>query len=74
MIRSKSASVVFDCSKLKKLVPNYCATTRFDIGVGRCIDYILHHPEEQIEDAEFDSWCDRVIEAQEAAKNQLLHL
>ena len=74
LIGDKSASVVFDCSKLKKLVPNYCATTRFDIGVGRCIDYILHHPEEQIEDAEFDSWCDRVIEAQEAAKNQLLHL
>jgi hypothetical protein len=28
----------------------------------------MDHPELQVEDPEFDAWCDRVIEAQEKAK------
>jgi hypothetical protein len=42
--------------------------TRFDEGVRRCVRYILSHPELQTEDPEFDAWCDRVIDAQEKAK------
>ena len=68
LLGDKSATVVFDCSKLKHTVPGYQATTRFDEGVRRCVAYILAHPELQIEDPEFDAWCDRVIEAQEKAK------
>ena len=47
------------------------ATTRFDEGIRRCIDYILAHPELQVDDPEFDQWCDKVIEAQEQAKKNL---
>ena len=47
------------------------ATTRFDEGVRRCVAYILAHPELQVEDLEFDAWCDQVIEAQENAKAQM---
>jgi hypothetical protein len=34
------------------------------------VEHILAHPELQLEDPEFDAWCDRVIAAQEAAKKQ----
>ncbi|MBO7130272.1 MAG: SDR family oxidoreductase [Prevotella sp.] len=70
LIGDKAATVVFDCSKLKRAVPGFCATTRFDEGVRRCVAYILAHPELQEEDPEFDQWCERVIAAQEAAKGQ----
>ena len=49
-------------------VPGFQATTRFDQGVRRCVEYLLAHPELQVEDPAFDAWCDRVIEAQEKAK------
>ena len=70
LIGDKAATVVFDCSKLKRAVPGFCATTRFDEGVRRCVAYILAHPELQEEDPEFDQWCERVIAVQEAAKGQ----
>ena len=69
LLGDKSLTVVFDCAKLKRAVPGFQATTRFDEGVRRCVAYILAHPELQTEDPEFDAWCDRVIAAQEQAKN-----
>lgn len=71
LLGDKAVSVVFDCSKLKRAVPGFQATMRFDEGVRRCVAYVLAHPELQIEDPEFDAWCDRVIEAQEQAKKSL---
>ena len=68
LLGDKSVSVVFDCTKLKRAVPGFQATTRFDEGVRRCISYLLAHPELQMEDTEFDVWCDRIIAAQEKAK------
>ncbi|MCR5131649.1 MAG: SDR family oxidoreductase [Prevotella sp.] len=64
----KSVTVVFDCTKLKRAVPGFQCTTRFDEGVRRCVRHILNHPELQIEDPDFDQWCDRVIEVQDAAR------
>mgnify|MGYP002626657360 CR=1 FL=1 len=71
LIGDKAVSVVFDCTKLKRAVPGFQATTRFDEGVRRCVAYLLSHPELQVEDPEFDAWCERVIAAQEQAKNSL---
>ena len=68
LLGDKAVSVAFDCTKLKRAVPGFCATTRFDEGVRRCVSYLLAHRELQVEDPEFDAWCDRVIEAQENAK------
>lgn len=66
----KSVSVVFDNSKLKRAVPDMRTCVRFDQGVRIALDYILSHPQEcWQEDPEFDAWCDRVIEALEAAKS-----
>lgn len=67
----KAVTVVFDCSKLKRAVPGFQATVRFEEGVRRCVDYILAHPELQQEDPEFDAWCDRVIGALEEAKAKI---
>lgn len=72
LIGDKSVSVVFDNSKLKNAVPDMRTTVRFDIGVRKALDYVLAHPEEcQIEDPEFDAWCDRVIDALETSKKDI---
>lgn len=69
LLGDKAVTVVFDCAKLKRAVPGFQATVRFDEGVRRCVAYLKAHPELQVEDPEFDRWCDCVIEAQETAKN-----
>jgi nucleoside-diphosphate-sugar epimerase len=72
LLGDKSVTVVFDCSKLKRVVPGFQATTRFHEGVRRCVTHLLSHPELQVEDEEFDAWCDQVIAAQEQAKEALI--
>lgn len=68
LLGDKACSVVFNNAKLKRAVPDFVATVRFDEGVRRTVEHILAHPELQLEDPEFDAWCDRVIAVQEAAK------
>ena len=72
LIGDKAASVVFDNSRLKNAVPEFNATVHFDDGVRRTIANVLSHPEYQVEDREFDEWCDRVIEILESAKKGIL--
>jgi nucleoside-diphosphate-sugar epimerase len=67
LLGDKANSVVFDNSKLKRLVPDFVASTRFDQGIKMTVKYILEHPEYQKEDTEFDMWCDKVIHAVQAA-------
>lgn len=66
----KSVSVVFDNSKLKRAVPEMKTTTTFHKGVKIALDYVLSHPECQVEDPEFDQWCDKVIEVLDKAKSE----
>lgn len=68
LIGDKACTVVFDCSKLKGIVPGWQATTRFEEGVRRSIAYLLSHPEYQVKEPDFDQWCDQVIRALEEAK------
>ncbi|MBP5336405.1 MAG: SDR family oxidoreductase [Bacteroidales bacterium] len=72
LLGDKSWTVLFDNKKLKRVVPGFCCTTRFDQGVRKTIENILAHPELQLPDPEFDAWCDRVIAAMEKAKASLL--
>ena len=67
----KSVSVVFDNSKLKRLVPDMKTTIPFNRGVRIALDYVMSHPECQVEDPEFDSWCDKVIKALEDSKRSV---
>jgi len=74
LLGDKSVSVVFDCTKLKRAVPGFQATTRAHEGIGRAVAYLLSHPELQVDDPDFDAWCDRVIASQEQAKAALAKL
>ena len=67
----KSVSVVFDNSKLKRIVPDMKTTISFNQGVRSALDYVLTHPECQVEDPEFDTWCDKVIYILEESKKQI---
>ncbi len=67
LLGDKANTVVFDNSKLKRLVPGFTATVRVDQGIRQTVEHILAHPELQVADPEFDAWCDRVVGAMEAA-------
>lgn len=69
LIGDKACSVVFDNSKLKRAVPGFAPDIRFEEGIRRTITNVLSHPELQVEDPEFDSWCDKVIDAIETLKS-----
>ena len=62
LIGDKANSVVFDCSKLKKAVPDFVATKRMDQGIRETVEYVMSHEECQIEDEDFDQWCDKVAQ------------
>ncbi len=68
LIGDKSNSVVFDNTKIKRAVPGFTATIRTEEGIRRTVEYMLSHPETQIEDPEFDAWCDKVIARLEKLK------
>lgn len=70
LIGDKANSVVFDNSKLKKAVPGFVATIRTEQGIQKTVEYVLSHPEEQVEDPEFDAWCDKVIDKLEQLKKE----
>jgi nucleoside-diphosphate-sugar epimerase len=63
LLGDKANSLVFDNSKIKRLVPDFIAVKRFSEGIKETIDFIMAHPELQKSDEEFDIWCDKVINA-----------
>ena len=71
LIGDKAASVVFDNSRLKAIVPDMRTEVPFHKGVRIALNYILDHPECRVEDPEFDAWCDRVIREMEELKGRL---
>ena len=72
LLGDKAVSVVFDNSKIKRLAPDLKTTVPFSKGVRIALDYVLTHPKEcQIDDPEFDEFCDKVIESLEKANNNI---
>ena len=67
LLGDKAATVVFDNSKIKRLVPDFICTTSMADGLRQSVQYMLSHPETQTPDPEFDSWCDRVADAMAVA-------
>lgn len=67
LLGDKANSVIFDNTKLKRLVPDFVATVRADVGVFHTVRHLVHTPELQTSDDEFDAWCDRVIAARDDA-------
>jgi nucleoside-diphosphate-sugar epimerase len=72
LLGDKSNTVVFDNTKLKEVVPQMTTYIPFHEGVRISLNNILSHPELQVEDPEFDQWCDKVIAAVEEAKSKLI--
>lgn len=70
LLGDKSVCVVFDNSKLKRVVPQMTTIVPFNQGVRIALEYVLSHPECQVLDSEFDQWCDKVIAALEKAKKE----
>lgn len=73
LLGDKANTVVFDNSKVKRAVPGFICTVRADQGLRRAVRKMLATPELQVEDPEFDQWCDKVIAALESAKEAILH-
>lgn len=73
LIGDKANSVVFDNTKLKRAVPDFRPSIRFEEGIKHTLDYILSHKECQTEDPEFDKWCDKVISALENARKEIVN-
>lgn len=71
LLGDKAHTVIFDNSKVKRLVPGFTATVRFDQGVRMTLAYIDQHPEYQRLDPEFDAWTDKMIEVYEAMESKL---
>lgn len=73
LLGDKSNTVAFDNTKLKRLVPSFCASIRFDQGARRAAAYMLSHPEVQQPDEDFDVWCDKVIDVYQKALDSLVN-
>ena len=71
LVGDKACSVIFDNTKLKRAVPGFTPTVRFEQGIRMTIENVLAHPSLQKEDPDFDAWCDRVIDTLEEAKKKL---
>ena len=67
----KSNSVVFDNSKLRRAVPDFVPSVRFDEGIRNTLEYVLSHQECMVGDEEFDKWCDSVISTLDRAKEEI---
>lgn len=61
----KSASVVFDNSKIKRFVPGYCARVPYAEGVERTIAWFDGAPERRVVDEQASERWDRMIAAYE---------
>ena len=63
LVGDKSASVVFDNSKIKRYVPDYCATTRYREGIAQTIAWFDADPARQEIDHESNAVWDKLIAA-----------
>lgn len=70
LIGDKSNSVIFDNSKLHALVPTYTQSLRFDQACKDSVQYFLSRPERQVEDPEFDAFCDKIVTIMEEAEKK----
>ena len=71
LLGDKSNTVVFDNTKVKRAIPGFAPHIRAEEGLKKTLDYIMSHPEYQVEDPEYDKWCDIVIEELEETKAKL---
>jgi nucleoside-diphosphate-sugar epimerase len=62
LLGDKAHSMVFDCAKLRALVPEFGTTITYDQGAAEQVAWYDAHPEAQQVDAELDAGFDRLVE------------
>lgn len=62
----KAVSTIFDNSKIKRFVPEYCATIPYKVGIKRTIDWFEADPERQVINPQSNELMDRIIRAYES--------
>ncbi len=67
LLGDKAHSMIFDNSKVKRLVPDYVATIPFHQGATEIVAYYESHPEAQKVDERMDALMDTIIAAYEKA-------
>lgn len=67
----KTYSAVFDCSKLKRLVPAFKTTISFSQGIRESVDWYLEDPGRQNVNSHIDGVIDRVLNAWKKAMNAI---
>ena len=71
LLGDKSNCAVFDNSKLKSLVPGFCAATRFDQGARMVVEHMMKTPALQVADPDFDAFCDKVVDIMRRAEAEI---
>lgn len=61
LLGDKSASVIFDNSKIKRFVPNFSATIPFRTGIKRTIQWFESKPERMVINEKTNKMMDRII-------------
>ncbi len=61
LVGDKAHSMVFDCSKVSALVPDFRTTITYDQAAHEQIAWYDAHPEAQQVDAELDATFDRLV-------------
>lgn len=74
MLGDKANCAIFDNRKIKRLVPGFAARTRFDQGLRLSLAHIMNNPDKQVEDPEFDMFCDKVADIMKKAEEQVAAL
>lgn len=69
LLGDKAVSVVFDNSKIKQFVPDFCATTPFARGIQQTLAWFDADPARQQIDHEVDRQWDRLIAVYEQGLN-----
>ena len=69
LLGDKSNTVVFDNTKLKRLVPGFTAKIRFDQGIRMTAAWFEMHPEAQTADPDWDAWTESMIQSQITSQN-----
>lgn len=74
LIGDKAASVVFDNSKIKRFVPEYCATMPYAAGIRQTIAWFDADPARRQIDEEANARWDRLIDAYERGTQEALRI
>ena len=74
LLGDKAVSVVFDNSKIKRFVPDYCATVPFTQGIRRTIAWFDAEPARRQIDDEANARWDKLIDAYERGTEEALRL